>query len=70
MADCAALEMPCAGKPAPGVRIPLSPLANEEVALTWWPLLFCVAGFMIVSFVLLDLCWIVVPDIGPILSIL
>ncbi len=26
VAECAALEMPCPGKPGPGVRIPLSPL--------------------------------------------
>lgn len=62
-ADCAALEMLCLGKPGPGVRIPLSPLCEEDVAVSRRPLFICVAVFMLISPSVLDLCWIVVPDI-------
>lgn len=48
-------------------RIPLSPPLSEEVVVTRRPLLFCVAWFMVVSLVVLDLCWIVVPDIELVL---
>ena len=36
VADCAALEMPCPGKPGPGVRIPLSPLKKPLAIIRKW----------------------------------
>jgi hypothetical protein len=50
------------GATRPGVRIPPSPPRSEEVAVTRRPLLFCVAVLMAISPSVLDLCWIVVPD--------
>jgi hypothetical protein len=62
MAELSPLEMPCPEKSGLGVRIPLSPLAKEDVAVTWRPLLICVAVFKAISPSVLDLCLFVVPD--------